>query len=397
MTRSLLTLRLLTHRTTGGIVAAPTTSLPEDEGGQRNWDYRYCWLRDAALTLITFHRAGFVDEGRQWRDWLLRAVAGDPGDLQIMYAVDGARDLWERELPHLPGYADSRPVRIGNGAAEQHQADVLGEVMVALDLVRSDVLSRPGAAGREPAEVATAWPLLRTLLEDLEQTWSDPDHGIWEIRGPERHFTHSRVLSWAAFDRGIRAVEEQGLVGPVERWREVRDRIRTEVVTRGTDPVRGCFVQHQETTEVDASLLMLPTLGFVDGDDPAMRATLEAIERDLLVEGLVLRYRTSSGVDGLDGDEHTFVACSFWLVSAYVAAGRLDDAGRLFDRLASMANDVGLYAEELDPVSGRHFGNFPQALSHLALVDAALDLATAREGRPDQFSAEGPKPARGEP
>jgi GH15 family glucan-1,4-alpha-glucosidase len=379
--RSLLTLRLLTHRPTGGIVAAPTTSLPEALGGERNWDYRYCWLRDAALTLIALHRAGFGEEGLLWRDWLLRAVAGDPHDVQIMYTVDGGRDLYERELEHLPGYADSRPVRIGNAAMAQHQADVLGEVMVALDLVRSQALR--DAHPTEPvADIATAWPLLRTLLEGLEQEWGDPDHGIWEIRGPMRHFTQSRVLSWAAFDRGVRAVERDGLDGPVERWREARDRIRAEVLSRGIDPERGCFVQHYDTTEVDASLLMLPVLGFVPGDDPVMLRTIEAIEEDLLVDGLALRYRTSSGVDGLAGDEHTFVACSFWLVSAYVSAGRHDDAQQLFDRLVGFANDLGLYAEELDPHTGAHLGNFPQALSHLALVDAALDLAGRHDAPP---------------
>ena len=378
--RSLLTLRQLTHRATGGIVAAPTTSLPENLGGERNWDYRYCWLRDAALTLVALHRAGFGEEGLLWRDWLLRAVAGDPQAIQIMYAVDGGRDLWERELDHLPGYADSRPVRIGNAASGQHQADVLGEVMVAVDMIRTSALDGVGPEQRSP-EAATAWPLLRTMLRGLEDTWSDPDHGIWEIRGPQQHFTHSRVLSWAAFDRGVRAVEQHGLEGPVERWRELRDQIREEVLSRGVDPQRGCFVQHYATTEVDASLLMLPTLGFVAGDDPVMLRTIEAIEQDLTIEGLVLRYRTGSGVDGLKGDEHTFVACSFWLVSAYVAAGRRDDARRLFERLASLSNDLGLYAEELDPRTGAHLGNFPQALSHLALVDAALDLA-AGHGQP---------------
>jgi GH15 family glucan-1,4-alpha-glucosidase len=379
--RSLLTLRQLTHRATGGIVAAPTTSLPEDIGGERNWDYRYCWLRDASLTLIALHRAGFGDEGLLWRDWLLRAVAGDPRAIQIMYTVDGARDLWERELPHLPGYADSQPVRIGNAASGQHQADVLGEVMVALDLIRETAEARLGP-GAPTTQGATAWPLLRTMLCGLEDTWAEPDHGIWEIRGPQRHFTHSRVLSWAAFDRGVRAVERHGLEGPVERWREIRDRIHDEVLSRGVDPARGCFVQHYDTDEVDASLLVLPVLGFVPGDHPAMLRTLEAIEQDLLVDGLALRYRTSTGVDGLSGDENTFVACSFWLVSAYVAAGRQEDAERLFERLAGMANDLGLYAEELDPRTGAHLGNFPQALSHLALVDAALDLAGAHDDPP---------------
>ena len=366
--RSLLTLRLLTHERTGGIVAAPTTSLPEDFGGERNWDYRYCWLRDAALTLESLIAAGATDEATAWRSWLLRAAAGDPEDLQIMYAVDGARRLPELELDHLPGYAGSRPVRIGNGAVDQRQNDVLGEVMIAL------------AASRDAgvASDASAWSLQRQLVDRLAETWQEPDHGIWEIRGPVQRFTHSRAMVWAAFDRAVHAVEEHGLDGPVDRWRELRDQVRAEVLERGYDEGRGSFTQHYDTTEVDASLLVLPLIGFVAGDDPRMLGTIEAVEQDLLRDGLVLRYRTESGVDGLRGDEHPFLACSFWLVSAYAEAGRRDDAEALFDRLCELPNDVGLLAEEYDTGGSRMVGNFPQAFSHLALVQAAFRLHQRR-------------------
>ncbi|MGZ4447218.1 MAG: glycoside hydrolase family 15 protein [Nocardioides sp.] len=366
--RSLLTLRLLTHAATGGIVAAPTTSLPEDFGGERNWDYRYCWLRDAALTLSSLIRAGYTDEALLWRDWLLRAVAGDPDDLQVMYAVDGARRLPEHTLDHLPGYEGSRPVRIGNGAVDQRQTDVLGEVMIALEHTR--------AAGHDDGSDPdrNAWALQRSLMARLARTWQEPDHGLWEIRGEPQHFTHSRAMVWAAFDRAVRAVEEHGLEGPVEEWRRLRDEVREQVLTRGFDAERTTFTQHDATTEVDASLLVLPMIGFIDGDDPRMLGTIAAIEEDLLRDGLVLRYRTQSGVDGLAGDEHPFLACSFWLVSAYAAAGRLDDAHALFDRLVGLTNDVGLLSEEYDPVGHRMAGNFPQAFSHLALVQAAFDL-----------------------
>lgn len=364
VTRSLLTLRLLTHEETGGIVAAPTTSLPEEFGGERNWDYRYCWLRDAALTLGSLIEAGYTEEARLWRSWLLRAVAGDPDDVQIMYAVDGARRLPEYELDHLPGYAGSRPVRIGNAAVDQHQADVLGEVMIALEHARE--------ASTEAN--ADAWSLQRTLVQNLASTWQQPDNGLWEIRGPRRHFTHSRAMVWAAFDRAVRAVEEFDLPGPVDEWRRLRDEVRAEVLEHGFDPVRNTFTQHYDTTEVDASLLVLCQIGFVDGDDPRMLGTIAAVEEDLLRDGLVLRYRTSSGVDGLAGDEHPFLACSFWLVTAYAAAGRTTDAHALFDRLAGLVNDVGLLSEEYDAANGRMAGNFPQAFSHLALVQAAFRL-----------------------
>ncbi len=362
--RSLLTLRLMTHEQTGGIVAAPTTSLPEDFGGERNWDYRYCWLRDAALTIESLIDAGYIDEARFWRHWLLRAVAGDPDDLQIMYAVDGSRHLPEHTLDHLPGYAGSRPVRIGNAAVEQKQSDVLGEVMIALAAARD--------AGLGVDE--DGWDLQRSLVDRLVDTWSEPDHGLWEIRGPKRHFTHSRVMVWAAFDRAVRAVEDHGMEGPVDRWREARDQVCEAVLTKGFNQERNTFVQHDGTDEVDASLLVLPLVGFIKGDDPKMLGTIEAVEKDLMRDGLLMRYRTETDIDGLPGGEHPFLACSFWLVSAYAAAGRVDDAHALFDRLVGLVNDVGLLSEEYDPRNGRMVGNFPQAFSHLALVQAAFRL-----------------------
>lgn len=362
--RSLLTLRLLTHQETGGIVAAPTTSLPEDFGGERNWDYRFCWLRDAALTLESLLAAGYTDEARDWRDWLLRAVAGDPEDLQIMYTVDGGRQLPERELDHLAGYEDSKPVRIGNGAVDQRQTDVLGEVMIALEDART--------AGLE--ESTQSWALQRSLVEGLAGHWDEPDNGLWEIRGDRRHFTHSRVMVWVAFDRAVRAVELHGLAGPVERWRELREQVRAEIMEKGYDTERGTFTQHYDTRELDASLLNISLVGFLPGDDERVLGTIRAIEEDLMHRGFLRRYRTQTGVDGLAGDEHPFLACSFWLVSAYAAAGRRDDAHALMDRLCARANDVGLLSEEYDVDGDRMAGNFPQAFSHLTLVQAALAL-----------------------
>jgi GH15 family glucan-1,4-alpha-glucosidase len=365
--RSLLTLRLLTHQETGGIVAAPTTSLPEEPGGERNWDYRYCWLRDAALTLTALLRCGYSEEARGWRDWLLRAVAGDPEDMQVMYTLDGSRELPERTLRHLPGYEGARPVRVGNGAVRQRQTDVLGEVMSALALGR-----RHGLPGDE-----NAWAVQHALVDDLDRHWRRRDHGLWEIRGRPRHFTHSRVMVWTAFDRAVRAVETEGLPGPVDRWRRTRDRVRAEILAKGLDRERGTFTQHYETREVDASLLVLPTTGFVDGSDPLMLGTIAAVEDDLGSDGMLLRYRNQTGVDGIDCDEGAFVACSFWLVSAYAAAGLLDRADALMDRLVGLVNDVGLLAEEYHPDTGHFAGNHPQAFSHLSLVGAALDLAEA--------------------
>ena len=362
--RSLATLRALTHADTGGIVAAPTTSLPEDFGGERNWDYRFCWLRDASLTLTALLDAGYTEEALAWRHWLVRAVAGEPADLQIMYGVDGSRELPERELDHLPGYAGSRPVRVGNGAAGQLQTDVFGSMMIAFDAARR--------AGLE--DDRNSWRLQCAMLDHLAETWREPDHGMWEVRGPRQRFTHSQVMAWVAFDRGVRAVEELGLGGRADRWSVARDAIRAEVLADCVDPERGCFVQHPGTTEVDAALLQLPLVGFLPGDDPRVVATIRAVEEDLLRDGLVLRYRTRTGVDGLSGDEHPFLACSFWLVDAYLAAGRTRDAVELFDRLAGLANDVGLLSEEYDVTERRMAGNFPQAFSHLALVRSALLL-----------------------
>ncbi|HET9827127.1 MAG TPA: glycoside hydrolase family 15 protein [Nocardioidaceae bacterium] len=365
--RSLVTLRLLTHGGTGGIVAAATTSLPEDFGGQRNWDYRFCWLRDASLTLEALLECGFDDEAKLWRSWLLRAVAGDPQDLQIMYGVDGGRDLFERTLDHLPGYAASTPVRIGNAAVGQRQTDVLGEVMVALEMARD--------VGAE--DDVDSWSLQRKLVEELAEHWDEPDNGLWEVRGPLRRFTHSRVMVWVAFDRAVAAVEKHGLRGPVEQWRALRDKVRDEVLAHGFDHDRNTFTQHYDTKEVDASLLMLSDMGFVAGDDPRMLGTIKAVEEDLMRGGLLLRYRTGSGVDGLPGEEHPFLACSFWLVEAYALADRLDDAHALMQRLLAICNDVGLLSEEYDPEQRRFVGNFPQAFSHLALVGAACQIERA--------------------
>ena len=362
--RSLITLRGMTHGGTGGIVAAPTTSLPEDFGGERNWDYRYCWLRDASLTLESLIAAGYRDEVELWRGWLLRAIAGDPKDMQIMYAIDGGRDLHERELDHLAGYEGSRPVRIGNGAVGQKQTDVLGEVMTALHLAREAGLP----------ETHDSWSLQRKLVNDLAEHWDEPDNGLWEIRGERKHFTHSRVMVWVAFDCAVRAVEDHGLTGPVERWREIRDLVRAEVLEKGFNAERNSFTQHYDTTEVDASLLVLPQVGFLPGDDPRVLGTIAAIETDLMRDGLLLRYRTETGVDGVPGGEHPFLACSFWLVAAYAMAGRAEDAGALMRRLLDLRNDVGLLSEEYDVTTGRMAGNFPQAFSHLALVAAAVTL-----------------------
>ncbi|HEY7042411.1 MAG TPA: glycoside hydrolase family 15 protein [Nocardioidaceae bacterium] len=377
--RSLLVLRLLSHGGTGGIAAAPTTSLPEEFGGSRNWDYRYCWLRDASLTLEALLAAGSVDESRVWRDWLLRAIAGDPKDVQIMYAVDGARDLPERELDHLPGYADSKPVRVGNGAVTQRQTDIFGEVLSALELARQHGVD----------ETRHSWSLQRALVNELAKHWNEPDNGLWEIRGPQRHFTHSRLMVWVAFDRVIKGVENHGLEGPVEEWRTIRDAVRDQILTQGYDEHRGTFVQHFETTEVDASLLLIPLVGFLPGDDPRVVGTVKAVEADLLHEGLVLRYLTQTGVDGIEGGEHPFLACSFWLVAALARVGRRDDAEALMERLVALTNDVGLLSEEYDPVHDRMVGNFPQAFSHLALVGAAIALADTAGRTGDERTSEG--------
>jgi GH15 family glucan-1,4-alpha-glucosidase len=365
--RSLLVLRALTHEGTGGIVAATTTSLPEQPGGPRNWDYRYVWLRDAALTLQALSDHGYTDELAHWRDWLLRAIAGDPGDVQIMYGLAGERFLPERELDSLPGHAGSLPVRVGNAAVEQYQADVIGEVLVALHVAR--------LAGH--GDLANAWRLQRALLGFLEENWQRPDQGIWEIRDEPRFFTHSRVMLWAAFDRGVSAVEDFGADGPVETWRRLRDGLRAEIDEKGVDPKRGGFVQRYGSTELDASLLLLPQVGFCAADDPRMLATVAGIEEELVHAGLVHRYRTETGVDGLPPGENPFIACSFWLVHQYADSDRLGDAVALMNRLVGLANDVGLLAEEVDPLTGHHWGNTPQALSHLALVRAADAIGRA--------------------
>ncbi|MGD8215477.1 glycoside hydrolase family 15 protein [Aestuariimicrobium sp. Y1814] len=360
--RSLLTLRALTDEVTGGIVAAPTTSLPEEFGGSRNWDYRYVWLRDSALTIEALLAHGFTDGANRWRHWLLRAIAGDPNKLRIMYGLGGERHLPEFELDHLPGYENSTPVRIGNGAAGQYQADVVGEVMVALHTLRE--------AG--VAEDEFSWGLQKSMLDFQEANLERRDHGIWEMRGDLHHFTHSRAMMWAAFDRGVRAVEEYGLDGPVERWRELRDRMRAEVLERGFNEQLQSFTQTYENTEVDASLLQLPQVGLLAHDDPRMLSTVARIEADLLDEhGFVHRYRTAAGTDGLPGDEYSFLICAFWLVEQYARSGRLLDACAMMDRLVGVSTDLGLLAEEYSPVYGRLAGNFPQAFSHLGLIRAA--------------------------
>lgn len=362
--RSLLVLRALTNRDTGGIVAAATTSLPEQFGGSRNWDYRFVWLRDAALTLEALIAHGFLEEVQHWRRWLLRAVAGDPEEVQIMYGIAGERDLAERELDSLPGYAGASPVRVGNGAVDQYQADVIGEVLVALEAARLAGLG----------ETEFSWPLQRALIARVVAGLDRPDNGIWEIRGEPQFFTHSRVMMWAALDRGVRAVREHGLPGDADLWERTRDRLRAEIDERGVHP-GGFFVQHYDSAEVDASLLNLPQVGFCAADDPRMLRTVEQMEQTLVRDGLLMRYRTSSGVDGLSGGEHPFLACSFWLVEQYAASGRVDDARVLMDRLVGLANDVGLLSEEYDVEGARHAGNTPQALSHLTLVRAADALA----------------------
>lgn len=362
--RSLLVLRALTNRDTGGIVAAPTTSLPEDFGGSRNWDYRYVWLRDAALTLEALITHGFLEEVHHWRRWLLRAVAGEPAEVQIMYGIAGERDLAERELTSLPGYQGAAPVRVGNGAVDQYQGDVLGEVLVALEAAR--------IAGLD--ETSFSWSLQRALIERVVSGLDRPDNGIWEIRGPLQLFTHSRVMMWAALDRGVRAVRDHGLSGDAERWQNERDRLRAEIDERGVHP-DGYFRQHYDTDEVDASLLTLPQVGYCAADDERMLRTVEQMENTLMRDGLLMRYRTSSGVDGLDGAEHPFLACSFWLVEQYAASGRTDDARALMDRLLGLRNDLGLLSEEYDVGTSRHAGNTPQAFSHLTLVRAADALA----------------------
>jgi GH15 family glucan-1,4-alpha-glucosidase len=366
--RSLLTLKALTFAPTGGIVAAATTSLPEKIGGTRNWDYRFCWVRDATMTLYSLIGAGYTDEAREFRDWLLRACAGAPDQLQILYGVAGERRLSEVEVPWLTGYENSAPVRIGNAAADQLQLDVFGEL--------ADTLYLSHATGLDHTD--EGWAVERALLRHLETAWREPDHGIWEVRGPRRHFVHSKVMCWVAFDRGVKSIERWGLSGPIDRWRAARDEIHAEVCERGIDQEHGGFAQYYGSTEPDASLLLLPLVGFLPPDDPRLVRTVMNIEKRLMAGGFVRRYITHPGVDGLPEGEGAFLACSFWLVDALVLLGRHEEARAHFEKLLGLANDVGLLAEEYDPRNNRMLGNFPQALSHVALVNSAVNLTRVR-------------------
>jgi GH15 family glucan-1,4-alpha-glucosidase len=366
--RSLITLKCLSFQPTGGIVAAPTTSLPEQLGGVRNWDYRFCWIRDATLTLYALLTSGYRDEALAWREWLVRAAAGRPAELQAIYGIAGERRLTELELPWLPGYEGSRPVRIGNVAFEQLQIDVYGELMDALHVGRKFELE-----GHDEA-----WRVQKSLMAHLAKIWGEPDEGIWEVRGSRRHFTHSKLMAWLAFDRAIKTVECFGRSGPLDEWRALRAAIHEDICKRGYDPDKNSFVQYYGGKGVDAALLLIPQVGFLPLDDPRVQGTVAAIERELMVDGLVLRYRTAEHVDGLPPGEGAFLACSFWLADVYAMLGRHDDAERLFDHLLSFRNDLGLLAEEYDPRTQRQLGNFPQGFSHIALVNTANNLISRR-------------------
>jgi GH15 family glucan-1,4-alpha-glucosidase len=362
--RSLITLKALTYRHTGGIVSAPTTSLPEQFGGERNWDYRYCWLRDATFTLLALMNAGYFEEAQAWHDWLLRAVAGSPDQVQIMYGIHGERNLMEWEVPWLCGYENSKPVRVGNAAAEQLQLDVYGELADALlHAYLGGIRSTLEDVGLQTA-----------LANHLAEIWQQPDRGIWEVRGEPQHFTHSKVMAWVAFDRVIKSLEKTGDRKALNHWSQVRDQIHQEVCEKGYNAELGAFTQTYGSNELDASLLLMPQVGFLPYEDPRVLGTIDAIEKHLTVDGLLLRYRTESTDDGLPPGEGVFLACSFWMVSALKMIGRVDEAKDLFERLLALRNDVGLLAEEYDPRSRRLMGNFPQALSHIALINAAFEF-----------------------
>jgi GH15 family glucan-1,4-alpha-glucosidase len=365
VTRSLITLKALTFGPTGGMVAAPTTSLPESPGGLRNWDYRFCWLRDATLTLLALMNGGYYEEAGMWREWLLRAAAGSPGQVQTMYGIRGERRLTEWEVPWLAGYEGSKPVRIGNAAHTQLQLDIFGEVMDALHQARE------GGLGA----VAYGWELEREFLVHLEKIWRDPDEGIWEVRSGREHFVHSKAMAWVAFDRAVKSAELYELPGPVARWRDIRDEIHADVCEKGFNAAKGSFVRAYGSEHLDASLLLLPAIGFLPPDDGRIRGTVSAIERELVVDGLVLRYDSARAEDGLPAGEGVFLACSFWLADAYLMLGRHDEARRLFERLLTLRNDLGLLSEEYDVRTRRAVGNFPQAFSHLALVNTASNLS----------------------
>ena len=384
--RSLITLKALIYEPTGGMVAAPTTSLPEQPGGVRNWDYRYCWLRDATFTLNALLLAGYTDEAMAWQNWLLRAVAGSPADMQILYSVTGERRLEELELDWLPGYGGAAPVRVGNAASKQFQLDVYGEVMDMLHLARS--------AGQTPQP--HAWQIQRVLLDFLEAHWREPDDGIWEVRGPRRHFTHSKVMAWVAFDRAVKAVERYGLEGPVDAWRRTREQIHAQVCEAGFDTQRNSFVQYYGTSDLDASLLLIPLVGFLPPDDARVVATVDAIQRELVVNGLVLRYATATGLDSLPAGEGVFLPCTFWLADCLAVTGRRKEAEALFERLLALCNDVGLLSEEFEPRTGRMLGNFPQALTHMALINTAR-LLSMPQRQIDASRGKGERPAAAVP